>query len=76
MEMIYHFAESYAFEINLWRVALLMQVVFVSVDADQRDCILQVVKVTGIKNMGRTVSIIVRGSNALVRESYCELFHA
>lgn len=47
-----------------------------SVDADQRDCILQVVKVTGIKNMGRTVSIIVRGSNALVRESYCELFHA
>ena len=26
----------------------------------------QIVKVTGIKNMGRTTSVIVRGSNALV----------
>lgn len=29
----------------------------------------QIVKVTGIKNMGRTTSVIVRGSNALVSDA-------
>ena len=27
----------------------------------------QVVKITGIKNMGRTMTVLVRGSNQLVR---------
>ncbi|KAG0607532.1 hypothetical protein M758_8G035800 [Ceratodon purpureus] len=35
----------------------------------------RVVKVTGIKNMGRTVSIIVRGSNALVLDEAARSLH-
>jgi T-complex protein 1 subunit delta len=35
----------------------------------------RVVKVTGIKNMGRTVSIVVRGSNALVLDEAARSLH-
>jgi hypothetical protein len=42
-----------AFDLNEW------------VDITGND--VQIVKVTGIKNMGRTTTVVVRGSNALVR---------
>jgi hypothetical protein len=41
-----------AFDLNEW------------VDITAND--VQIVKVTGIKNMGRTTTVVVRGSNALV----------